>query len=66
MGDKQELELISCLRANRDVFAWMPADMPGVPNELIEHALNVDTKPHQISNGYDISPRTSERPSRRS
>jgi hypothetical protein len=27
--------------ANRDVFAWKPADMPGVPKELIEHSLNV-------------------------
>jgi hypothetical protein len=25
-----------------DVFAWKPADMPGVPRHLIEHALNVD------------------------
>jgi hypothetical protein len=23
------------------VFAWKPADMPGVPKELIEHSLNV-------------------------
>ena len=25
-----------------DVFAWKPADMPGVPRHLIEHVLNVD------------------------
>jgi hypothetical protein len=36
--------LISFLRANRDIFAWKPADMPGVPRELIEHCLNVDPK----------------------
>jgi hypothetical protein len=36
--------LISFLRANRDIFAWKPADMPGVPRELIEHSLNVDPK----------------------
>jgi hypothetical protein len=23
---------------------WKPADMPGVPKELIEHSLNVNTK----------------------
>ena len=23
------------------VFAWKPADMPGVPRNLIEHSLNV-------------------------
>ena len=44
LGDKYELELVNFLRANRDVFAWKPADMPGVPKELIEHALKVDSK----------------------
>jgi hypothetical protein len=33
--------LISFLRANRDIFAWKPADMLGVPKELIEHSLNI-------------------------
>ena len=39
--------LVSFLRANTDVFAWKPADMPGVPWEKIEHSLNVSptTKP---------------------
>ena len=42
--DKYELELINFLRANRDIFAWKPADMPGVPKKLIEYALKVDSK----------------------
>ena len=29
------------LQDNRDVFAWQPADMPGVPRELAEHKLKV-------------------------
>ena len=33
--------LVSFLRANADMFAWEPADMPGVPREKIEHSLNV-------------------------
>ena len=33
--------LVSFLCANADVFAWKPADMPGVPWEKIEHSLNV-------------------------
>src|SRR6185437_7583631 len=37
-------ELINFLRANRDIFAWKPADIPGVHKELIEHALKVDPK----------------------
>jgi hypothetical protein len=36
--------LINFLRANCDIFAWKPADMLGVPRELIEHSLNVDPK----------------------
>ena len=37
-----ELGLVNFLRANQDVFAWKPVDMPGVPKELIEHAFMVD------------------------
>nr|CAD41709.2 OSJNBa0010D21.11 [Oryza sativa Japonica Group] len=33
--------LVSFLWANADVFAWRPADMPGVPREVIEHRLAV-------------------------
>jgi hypothetical protein len=36
--------LVSFLWANRDIFAWKPADMPRVPKRLIEHSLNVDPK----------------------
>jgi hypothetical protein len=36
--------LIDFLRANRDIFAWKPADMLGVPKKLIEHCLKVDPK----------------------
>jgi hypothetical protein len=32
--------LISFLRENVSVFAWKPADMPGVPRELIKHSLD--------------------------
>src|SRR5215216_358460 len=33
--------LIAILRANIDVFAWQPSDIPGVPREVIEHHLAV-------------------------
>src|SRR5215216_1950046 len=33
--------LIAILRANVDVFAWQPSDIPGVPREVIEHHLDV-------------------------
>ena len=29
-------------QANRDIFAWQPYDMTGVPKELAEHSLNVN------------------------
>jgi hypothetical protein len=41
---KYEDALVSFLRANRDIFAWKPADMPRVPRRLIEHSPNVDPK----------------------
>ena len=31
-----------------DVFAWKPSDMPGVPRDLIEHSLNVNSKAKPI------------------
>jgi hypothetical protein len=36
--------LIKFLQENRDIFAWKPANMPGVPRELIEHELHLDSK----------------------
>jgi hypothetical protein len=36
--------LIEFLRERWEIFAWCPSDMPGVPRELVKHALNVDPK----------------------
>jgi hypothetical protein len=44
LDPKYEDTLVSFLRANRHIFAWKPADMPGAPRDLIEHSLNVDSK----------------------
>jgi len=33
--------LVRFLRNNVSVFAWKPANIPGVPRSLIEHSLNV-------------------------
>ena len=40
-------ELVNFLRENRDIFAWSPKDMPGVPKDFAEHKLHVraDAKP---------------------
>ncbi|KAK1683152.1 hypothetical protein QYE76_044000 [Lolium multiflorum] len=47
----QEGALIEFLRERWEIFAWEPSDMPGIPRELAEHALNVDptAKPVQQS-----------------
>ena len=34
--------LIEFLRKNRDIFAWQPSDMSGVPRELADHSLNIN------------------------
>jgi hypothetical protein len=44
LDPKEEDALVSFLQANRDIFTWKLADMPGVPRNLIEHSLNVDPK----------------------
>ncbi|GJZ42543.1 hypothetical protein Tco_0589429 [Tanacetum coccineum] len=35
-------QLKTLLKDSMEVFAWEPADMPGVPRKIIEHALNVN------------------------
>jgi hypothetical protein len=38
---KQEVVLVDFLRANADIFAWSPSDMPGIPMEVAEHYLDI-------------------------
>jgi hypothetical protein len=33
--------LVDFLRANADIFAWSPSNMPGIPRELAEHSLDI-------------------------
>jgi hypothetical protein len=33
--------LVDFLRANTDIFAWSPSDMPGIPGEVAEHSLDI-------------------------
>jgi hypothetical protein len=39
--------LVDFLRANADIFAWSPSDMPGISREVVEHSL--DILPHSQS-----------------
>jgi hypothetical protein len=33
--------LVDFLRANTDIFAWSPSDLPGIPREVAEHSLDI-------------------------
>jgi hypothetical protein len=33
--------LVDFLRANAEVFAWSPLDMPGIPRDVAEHSLDI-------------------------
>jgi hypothetical protein len=33
--------LVDFLRANADIFAWSPSDMPGIPREVAENSLDI-------------------------
>jgi hypothetical protein len=33
--------LVDFLRVNADIFAWSPSNMPSIPREVAEHALEI-------------------------
>jgi hypothetical protein len=33
--------LVDFLRANAEVFAWSPSDMPGIPRDVVEHSPDI-------------------------
>jgi hypothetical protein len=33
--------LVDFLRANAEIFAWSPSDMPGIPRDVVEHSLDI-------------------------
>ena len=39
LSNKQESALVSFLKDNHNIFAWKPTDMPGIPREIVEHAV---------------------------
>nr|GEY03685.1 reverse transcriptase domain-containing protein [Tanacetum cinerariifolium] len=36
------LQLINLLKDNKDVFAWQPSDMAGIPGRISQHSLNMN------------------------
>jgi hypothetical protein len=51
LDPKYEMVLVDFLRANVDIFAWIPSDMPGIPREVPEHPLTSFLTPALCSNG---------------
>jgi hypothetical protein len=41
LDPKSEVVLVDFLRANADIFAWSPSDMPGIPREVVKHSLEI-------------------------
>ena len=41
LNPEQEEALVKFLRINKEVFAWEPDQLAGVPTEMTEHHLNV-------------------------
>nr|XP_025617260.2 uncharacterized protein LOC112709590 [Arachis hypogaea] len=41
--------LIEMIRANKDLFAWTPADMPGIDPQIISHHLAVRTEARPVA-----------------
>jgi hypothetical protein len=33
--------LVGFLRANAEIFAWSPSDMPNIPRDVTEHSLDI-------------------------
>ena len=47
LPEEQTTALLAFLRQEWEIFAWCPADMPGIPREFAEDALHIypNTKP---------------------
>ncbi|CAL5380994.1 unnamed protein product [Camellia sinensis] len=48
LAEEEEKELEAFLRANIEVFAWTPYEMPGIDPEVTCHKLNVDRSPKPV------------------
>ena len=42
LSPEEAVDLVAFLQANLSVFAWTPAHMPGIPEEVAIHKLNIN------------------------
>jgi hypothetical protein len=48
----KEIELLSFLDKNNDVFTWRTSDLTGVSRDIIEHKLQVNPSTNPESKGF--------------
>ena len=48
LGISQEKALVEFLHTNKDIFAWQPDQLVGVPREVIQHHLRVCPNVHPV------------------
>ena len=41
LSEAEQHKLLSCLQKNKDVFAWTPADLPGIDQNIAVHRLAI-------------------------
>jgi hypothetical protein len=44
LSQEKELELMETLAENKDIFAWSSSDLKGVSRDIIQHALDINSK----------------------
>ena len=40
--------LVDFLRANAEIFAWSPSDMPDIPRDVTEHSLDIRARARPV------------------
>jgi hypothetical protein len=41
LSEAEQLDLLSCLQKNKEVFAWTPEDLPGINQDIAVHRLAI-------------------------
>jgi hypothetical protein len=48
LSQKLESALIDFLCMEKDIFAWIPSNMNGIPSEVVEHSLRISPGPKPV------------------
>ncbi|GKU88859.1 hypothetical protein SLEP1_g3075 [Rubroshorea leprosula] len=53
LNQEERAKLIAFLRANKDVFAWTSADMPGIPTSFFQHKFSTNPLKKPVTQKVD-------------